>query len=58
MGAVVAVIVLLLLVAIVVILYLRRGSEGWSEKQASDFDNQEYRGVSPHYTAESGAGKF
>ena len=27
-----------------------------SEKQASDFDNQEYRGVSPHYTAESGAG--
>ena len=21
-----------------------------------DFDNQEYRGVSPHYTAESGAG--
>jgi len=56
-GAVVAVIVLLLLVAIVVILYLRRGSDGWSEKQqVSDFDNQEYRGVSPHYTAESGAG--
>ena len=32
-GAVVAVIVLLLLVAVIVTLYLRRGSDGWSEKQ-------------------------
>ena len=56
-GAVVAVIVLVLLIAVVVTLYLRRGSDGWSEKQqVGDFDNQEYRGVSPHYTAESGAG--
>ena len=27
-------------------------------KQVSDFDNQEYRGVSPHYTAESGVGRI
>jgi len=56
-GAVVAGIVLLLLIAVVVTLYLRRGSDGWSEKQqVGDFDTAEYRGVSPHYTTESGAG--
>ena len=32
-GAVVAVVVLILLVAVIVALYLRRGSDGWSEKQ-------------------------
>ena len=32
-GAVVAVVVLLLITAVVIVLYLRRGSDGWSEKQ-------------------------
>jgi len=55
-GAVVAVIVLLLLIAVVVTLYLRRNGDDWAKKQVGDCDTLEYRGVSPHYTAESGAG--
>merc|ERR1719266_2434893 len=38
-------------------IYVRRSSEGWSDKQqVGDFDGQEYRGISPHYTTESGLG--
>jgi Eph receptor B1 len=55
-GAVVAVIVLLLLIAVFVTLYLRRNADDWAKKQVGDCDTLEYRGVSPHYTAESGAG--
>ena len=56
-GAVVAVIILLLLIFVIVMIYVRRSSEGWSDKQqVGDFDGQEYRGISPHYTTESGLG--
>jgi len=54
---VVAVILFLVLVAVIITIYFRRSSDGWSEKQqVGDFDNQEYRGISPHYTAESAHG--
>ena len=53
-GVVVAVILFLVLVAVIITIYFRRSSDGWSEKQqVGDFDNQEYRGILPHYTAES-----
>ena len=56
-GAVAAVIILLLLIGVIVMIYVRRSSEGWSDKQqVGDFDGQEYRGISPHYTTESGLG--
>ena len=56
-GVVVAVILFLVLVAVIITIYFRRSSDGWSEKQqVGDFDNQEYRGISPHYTAESAHG--
>ena len=56
-GAVVAVIVFLVIVAVLITFYFRRGSDGWSEKQqVGEFDGQEYRGISPHYTAESAHG--
>ena len=56
-GVVVAVILFLVLVAVIITIYFRRSSDGWLEKQqVGDFDNQEYRGISPHYTAESAHG--
>ena len=54
-GVIIAVIVLLFVISVIGTVYWRRGrNNGWSEKQhVGDFDNQEYRGISPHYTAES-----
>ena len=43
--------------AVTLTCYWKRNNNGWSEKQqVGDFDNQEYRGMSPHYTTESAHG--
>ena len=57
-GVVIAVIVLLVVISVIFTVYLKRGrGSGWSEKQqVGDFDNQEYRGISPYHTAESAHG--
>jgi len=56
-GIVIAVLVFLLIGAVTLTCYWKRNNNGWSEKQqVGDFDNQEYRGMSPHYTSESAHG--